>query len=345
MALYKFKEFLDFNDIVDYFRDFKVYNAPLGYSEHARNRIKGILLEFIQTGKLTPVFYYDGIVKEDFELDSMSFYIKAWICVNEKIVKDLFFDNELGAKTIDLNIKDYLKVHKVGKNITYGVNYQKKIDKMEGFIFMDTNRYKIELDGGDFFDEDNLPQEPKTQAEKRMEILYEILDDMKLRAEQDPNANISLDDYKDKLPKTIKNDIWLTFDDLLYPKSQLDAIFNPTQTTTETNTLQTQLDQAHARIAELEKMVEQSKTTTAPIFDSQDSYTYPPELDMAIKIWVEIYQTDNIPKHFTNHSDKFTQACKNLGFAFTENAIETRLKKVTTPQSQKEKTKNKNSLK
>lgn len=113
----------------------------------------------------------------------------------------------------------------------------------------------------------------------------------------------------------------------------------------ELATLQVQLDQAHARIAELEKVVEQSRATVTPIFDSQDSYTYPPELDVAIKIWLEIYQTDNIPKHLTNHSDKFTQACKNLGFSFTENAVKTRLKKVTTPQSQKEKTKNKNSLK
>lgn len=91
MALYQFKEFLDFNDIIDYFRDFKVYNAPLGYSEQTRDRIKGILLEFIQTGKLTPVFYYDGIVKESFEIDSMSYIVKAWICVNEKIIKELFF--------------------------------------------------------------------------------------------------------------------------------------------------------------------------------------------------------------------------------------------------------------
>lgn len=253
MALYRFKEFLDFNDIIDYFRDLKVYNAPLGYNEHARNRIKGILLEFIQTGRLTPVFYYDGIVRESFELDSICFSIKAWICANEKIVKELFFDNELGVKTIDLNIKDYLKVYKAGTNTIYGIDYQKKIDKIDGFIFMDTNRYKIELDGQDFFDEDNLPQKPKTQAEKRMEILCEILDDMTLRAKQDPNTNIGLDDYKDRLPKIIKNDIWLNFDDLLYPKSELDAIFNPNQTTnTETTALQNQLDQAHARIAELE---------------------------------------------------------------------------------------------
>ena len=93
------------------------------------------------------------------------------------------------------------------------------------------------------------------------------------------------------------------------------------------------------RIAELES---QTNIAKLPYFDNSDFYTYPPELDMAIKIWHEIYQTDNLPKHFTNHSDKFTQACKNLGFKSDVKAMMERIKKVTTPQKAKEKTKNKN---
>lgn len=94
-----------------------------------------------------------------------------------------------------------------------------------------------------------------------------------------------------------------------------------------------------AHIAELES---QTNIITLPYFDNSDLYTYPPELDMAIKIWHEIYQTDNMPKHFTNHSEKFTQACKNLGFDYKENAMIKRIRTITTPQKTKEKTKNKN---
>lgn len=118
----------------------------------------------------------------------------------------------------------------------------------------------------------------------------------------------------------------------------------------EVTNLQSQLDQAHARITELEQQLQSNQSenntpTYLPCFDEANIYTYPPELDKAIKIWVEIYQTDNIPKHLTNHSDKFTQACKNLGFSFTGGAVKERLKKITTPQNRKEKTKSQNSLK
>lgn len=147
------------------------------------------------------------------------------------------------------------------------------------------------------------------------------------------------DEQKKLADKKLQSELEKTKASLVEQKHQLQAKSD------EANNLKVQLDQANERITELEKIIEQSKTATTPIFDSQDGYTYPLELDMAIKIWIEIYQTDNIPKHLTNHSDKFTQACKNLGFSFTENAVKTRLKKVTTPQSQKEKTKNKNSLK
>ncbi|KDN25169.1 hypothetical protein MBO_05149 [Moraxella bovoculi 237] len=114
------------------------------------------------------------------------------------------------------------------------------------------------------------------------------------------------------------------------------------QTQTET------ISELQNRIAELEsQLASQSENGTPasePYFDKDDIYTYPPELDMAVRIWHEIYRTDNMPKHFTNHSEKFTQACRNLRFNFTESAIKNRLQKVTTPQSQKNKTKNKNSL-
>lgn len=305
MGMYKFKEFLDFDDVIDYFRDFKVYNAPLEYSEHARNRIKGMLLELIKNGKLTPVFYYDGVVREGFELDSTCCHIKAWICVNEYIIKELFFDNELGIKTIDLNINDYLRVYKAGIDMTYDINFQELIDEMGGFIFMDTNRYKIELEKPEFFDEDNPLQGFKTQTERRMDILFDILDDMKLKAEQDQNINISFDDYKDRLPKKIKNEIWLTFNDLLYPKSELDVIFNSNQTiATEITTLQAQLTQAHGEIDRLKAELEQAQALLAEkqniesVKDTKPKSYITPELqiidDVIAEFWGN-YTDDKIP--------------------------------------------------
>lgn len=178
--------------------------------------------------------------------------------------------------------------------MTYDIDYQTKIDKMDGFIFMDTNRYKIEFEKPDFFYEDNSLQGFKTQTEKRMEILIEILDDMKLRAEQDPNANISLDDYKNKLPKTIKDDIWLSFDDLLYPKSQLDDIFNPNQPTnnTEMATLKTQLSQANKRIGELEQELTYKKQS-----QSKDISRHTTNATKALNDVLAIHWTDYNPKN------------------------------------------------
>lgn len=106
--------------------------------------------------------------------------------------------------------------------------------------------------------------------------------------------------------------------------------------------LKNQADEIATLQARITKLESQTNIAKLPYFDNSDFYTYPPELDMAIKIWYEIYQTDNLPKHFTTHSDKFTQACKNLGFKLDVTAMKERIKIVTTPQKAKEKTKNKN---
>ena len=133
----------------------------------------------------------------------------------------------------------------------------------------------------------------------------------------------------------------------LFPKSQLDKILNAKDDSQQQiSDLQAENARLQAENADLLKRITklESQTNIAklPYFDNSDFYTYPPELDMAIKIWYEIYQTDNLPKHFTTHSDKFTQACKNLGFKLDVTAMKERIKIVTTPQKAKEKTKNKN---
>lgn len=232
MALYKHKEFLNLSDLADYLRDKGVYNFELSY-EHDCIKLNDFIINLINENKLCPVFYYDGLVKDGFELDNNCFLMQGWICANKHIIKELSNNYE-----IDLNVKDYLKVYKLSDE-TANSNIGKIIEcEMDNYIFMDTNRYKIELP---ILDDDENPIKPKN----RMDILFEILEDFKNNKEQNPELELNIDDFKDKLPKTIKNDIKLTFSDLLYPKSDLDKLFDTTAQTVsidEFQQLQTTLD-------------------------------------------------------------------------------------------------------
>ncbi len=79
------------------------------------------------------------------------------------------------------------------------------------------------------------------------------------------------------------------------------------------------------------------------IYDDSKPYLYAPELHNAIEVWKLIYHDNLTSQHLTTHSDKFESAIKQLGIAFANNAPKNRLKQITTPQQQKEKTKSKNS--
>lgn len=79
------------------------------------------------------------------------------------------------------------------------------------------------------------------------------------------------------------------------------------------------------------------------IYDDNKPYLYAPELHNAIEVWKLIYHDNLTSQHLTTHSDKFESAIKQLGIAFGNNAPKERLKQITTPQQQKEKTKSKNS--
>lgn len=252
MAIYDYKEFLTLDDLVDYLRDKGVYDFDLSCSRNIK-RLQDYLIDLVNNKELIPVFYYDGIVRQSHEIDDGTLYIKAWICINYDILKKLF-DNE----KITLNINDYLKVFKLhnyteNSNIGDIVNYE-----LDGYIFMDTNRCVIETKQPDFFDfdEDNPLEgyKPKNPTERRMEAILEILDDIDKKKRENPNIEINLDDYKYMLPKTRRDDVWLNFSNLLYPKIQLDRIFNPviTDNSDEKTTLQQQLQEAQARIKELE---------------------------------------------------------------------------------------------
>ena len=275
MRLYQFKEFLTFDDVIDYLADKGVYHAKASSSLDTK-KIKKALFEYVLTGLLTPVFYYDGLVKESFEIDSKSLLIKGWICANEKMIKELFFDNDLGTNRIDLNIQEYLKIYALHKENIFS-NGGITSEVFDGYVFMDTRRYKIEFPILDF---DEKPIEPKN----RTEILFDILEEMDRDRKNNPELEITLDDYKDKLPKTLKNDIWLTFDDLEYPKSQLDEIFDPSQSNNrqqqiadlqaENTRLQAENADLLKRITKLESEPNQATATPADkLLEEEDPRT------------------------------------------------------------------------
>ncbi len=275
MGLYQSKLFLTFDDVIDYLADKGVYHAKASSSLDTK-KIKKALFEYVLTGLLTPVFYYDGLVKESFEIDSKSLLIKGWICANEKMIKELFFDNDLGTNRIDLNIQEYLKIYALHKENIFS-NGGITSEVFDGYVFMDTRRYKIEFPILDF---DEKPIEPKN----RTEILFDILEEMDRDRKNNPELEITLDDYKDKLPKTLKNDIWLTFDDLEYPKSQLDEIFDPSQSNNrqqqiadlqaENTRLQAENADLLKRITKLESEPNQATATPADkLLEEEDPRT------------------------------------------------------------------------
>lgn len=330
MAIYDFKEFLTIDDVAEYLTDKGVAKLyPI--VPYAKKKLDRLLSEWIKLQKLKPLYPFDHYVMQ-YKID-YGFEISESNAM--EFAKNIVDDFERVQKS------EQKKFNYNGKRINIGKKFINDYLIFGRSIWDDlcvSNNASLGfLDWCRFYNDEN--------NQHQWEILY---------CDDTPQEYREFTIFRDKV---------------VFLKSELETIFNPkpkeapqtfgnfgtasitiVQPSIETlnqriKDKDSEITALNAQIRELEKIMEQSKTATTPIFDSQDGYTYPPELDMAIKIWIEIYQTDNIPKHLTNHSDKFTQACKNLGFSFTENAVKTRLKKVTTPQSQKEKTKNKNSLK
>lgn len=120
----------------------------------------------------------------------------------------------------------------------------------------------------------------------------------------------------------------------------------------ENDRLKTENMALQAKIADLESQLTDNKPLgagvsdnelLAKIFDDTKPYIYAPELHNAIRVWQYIYHDCLTSPHLANHSDKFDKAVKSLNIEFNSNALKDRLKQVTTPQQQKEKTKSKNS--
>ena len=211
MALYEYKEFLNFHDVARYLHDREIeYFNP--YDDNDINRLRNFILDLYNEDKLHPVFYYDGLARYGFELDTSLILLRGWINVSKKMITDLFNDSK-----IDLNVNDYLKVYKLHSD-TENTNIGDIIeDDLNNYIYMDTSRYKLDppkIDG----DGNLIP--PK----KRMDIVFEVLKEYGEDIKHNPA--LKLEDYHDRLPKIIKNDIWLNFDELLYPKIDLDKLFD-----------------------------------------------------------------------------------------------------------------------
>lgn len=104
----------------------------------------------------------------------------------------------------------------------------------------------------------------------------------------------------------------------------------------ETAHLKAELQQANDEIVHLKAEIENAQSL--PLFDPNDEYTYPPELDECFKIWHEIYVNNTISPHITEHSARFNYAVKKLGITFDSDARKKRLTIVTTPKAKKDKT-------
>ncbi len=223
MGLYEHKEFLNFHDVARYLHDKEIeYFNP--YDDNDINRLKSVILELYNEDKVHPVFYYDGLVRNGFNLDDRLFSLRGWIYASKKMINDLF-----DSSKIDLNVNDYLKVCKLHTD-TEDSNIGDMIENdLNNYVYMDTRRYK--LDPPKIDDNGNL-----IPPKKRMDIVFEVLKEYGEDIKHNPA--LKLEDYHDRLPKIIKNDIWLNFDELLYPKTDLDKLFDITARTDNSKLLE-----------------------------------------------------------------------------------------------------------
>ena len=96
--------------------------------------------------------------------------------------------------------------------------------------------------------------------------------------------------------------------------------------------LKDELDEAKSRIIELKNEVKLHKL----VFDEEDEYSYPPELDLANQIWKKIYIEKDYSERQTSHNSRFENAARKLGIKFVNPTQEKRLRVITTPRLNKE---------
>lgn len=116
----------------------------------------------------------------------------------------------------------------------------------------------------------------------------------------------------------------------------LEQEINKTNNSGANLTLKTQLDKAQSRIIELENELKLHKL----VFNKEDEYSYPPELDLANQIWKKIYIEKDYPDKFISHNSRFEHIIKKLGLDLKNPTQAKRIKTITTPKENKEAKKN-----
>lgn len=122
--------------------------------------------------------------------------------------------------------------------------------------------------------------------------------------------------------REIKEDFSITFHDLLYPKLDLDKLFNQTEVKVDTEVIEKLREQVAYLTAEndrLNKQLSKAKdaaTGTAQTLDWQNmsEHIYPPELHLALMIWQRIYIDNELKNsHISSHGGKFEVIAKKIG--------------------------------
>lgn len=102
MALYQFKEFLDFDDVADYLMDKGIYHFDL-YQSDDRYRLSKFIWGLIISDKITPVFYYSGFAYDLSDKQNQEFLNNKTQCKEMLIFSDSMLNdwNDDRRLTID----------------------------------------------------------------------------------------------------------------------------------------------------------------------------------------------------------------------------------------------------
>lgn len=211
MGLYDFKEFLTFDDVVEYLIDLNIYDRNIS-KDYLGKKTRDNLLQFVKEEKINPIVYCHSV----------------------------FF-----ARAISYNTSCY------------------KIESgyYDGYMFLD--KYTcIDILNIGYMDSEEYNLEHTTyngeKTETKVFLGFNFKPALTIKSSFDEFIAENKQLFIDFFPIALDENKTIRYTDFLYLKSELDAIFNPNQTTnTDTATLQAQLDQAHARIAELERQLSQ----------------------------------------------------------------------------------------
>ncbi len=134
----------------------------------------------------------------------------------------------------------------------------------------------------------------------------------------------------------------ITANDLYIPRSEIDKLFNNADKIPAPTITQTELESNKERIADLENQLAQAKAKLAdkPAGDNfeqdhlynwqaMDKNQYPPELHLAIEIWIEYYQADVIEHISQFDAGRFNRIANK--FNLSNGNLKSRIRSLLTP--------------